>query len=210
MNHVLVDFRDELITIALRSKRLGRAALAVTASWTERFVTGLDISVALGQQNYDVPLTAALAATLPWDRKWLATFKGSQSHPIRRTMSMEHDEKAGFIALALAEGIHTCRTLPPRTKGRTDLVRRTARGSVEARAIKKGVSLLQADCCDKARDAYALNYQFANPFKLDFRHLNRRDLKGVGRLSLRARVGRPFAAAFVWQLPWIWPSLNLK
>ncbi|KAJ1625691.1 hypothetical protein T492DRAFT_1037875, partial [Pavlovales sp. CCMP2436] len=47
MNHVLVDFRDEL-----------------------------------------------LAAILPWDRKWLATFKGSQSHPIRRTMSMEHDEKA--------------------------------------------------------------------------------------------------------------------
>mmetsp|Transcript_42298 Transcript_42298/g.99278 ORF Transcript_42298/g.99278 Transcript_42298/m.99278 type:complete len:515 (-) Transcript_42298:196-1740(-) len=156
MNHVLFDVRDNFITIALRHKRLGRAALAVTASWTERFVTGLDISVALGQQNYDVPLTAALAATLPWDRRWLAAFKGSQSHPSRRTMSMEHDEKEGFISMALSEALHTCKTLPPKVKGRTGLIRKAASASVEARALAKGVSLLQADCCDKARDAYEL------------------------------------------------------
>lgn len=154
LNHVLFDIRFEFVTAELRRQRLGRAALATTTSWTSRFIPGFDVPVAIGPDNYDASLTETLVATPPWERKWLAAFKGSQTHPARRTLATQHDEAAGFVALTLSEGYHQCKTLPPKVKGRTALLRQASPVPVEQRAKAKGVSLLEADCCDKWREAY--------------------------------------------------------
>ncbi|KAG8457791.1 hypothetical protein KFE25_005804 [Diacronema lutheri] len=156
LNHVLFDIRFEFVTPELRRERLGRAALATTTLWTSRFVPGFDVPVAIGPDNYDAALTSSLVATPPWRRKWLAAFKGSQTHPARRTIATQHDEAAGFIALSLSEGYHQCKTLPPKVKGKTALARRASHIPVERRAAQKGVSLLEADCCDKWRTAYEM------------------------------------------------------
>jgi glucuronyl/N-acetylglucosaminyl transferase EXT1 len=155
LNHIVFDERITLITPAFRRQFLGRAALAVTAAWTEKIVYGFDIAVGQGQQRYDAATTEALLALPPWQRKWLAAFKGSQTHPSRRTLATQHDERAGFVALSLSESFHSsCKTLPPKIKGKTGLVRAAAAGTVQERAKEKGVSLLEADCCDKWRTAY--------------------------------------------------------
>jgi hypothetical protein len=155
LNHIFFDIRDEFITLDIRKRRLGRAGIAASsAAWSERMIAGLDVPVSLGVLNYNEPLTTALARTPPWERKWLATFKGSQTHPSRRTIATQHDEAAGFIALSLAEGIHTCRTLPPKIRSNTAAKRAEFQGTIEELAKAKGVSLLEADCCAKWRAAY--------------------------------------------------------
>lgn len=159
LNHVIFETQDNTFDMQTRWRTLGRAALAVVPSSTERFVPGLDVAIPLDQKNHDLKWRAALSNTPPWGRKWLAAFKGSVSHASRARFAMHHDEAAGFIAIVISEG-RECPTEIPKSKHNTSASRVAPSGTLEDRAAKAGISVFKADCCERARIAYeSYNYQ---------------------------------------------------
>lgn len=167
LNHLIVQHGDAGIDAAARERHFGRAALAQGHATASRFVHGLDIALGLhprllpadARSARDEPGAGASAAPRraadlpPWGRRYLLTFKGTESHPSRARASFHHDERRRVILSFFPNG-HHC--MPS-----TSLARPFA--------LERGRVLppLHADCCARMRKLYQA-YDYKELFNSTF------------------------------------------
>ena len=140
INHVFIDHWDRGIDAAERAQWLGRAAIAQGHATAERWVHGLDIALGLHPRMPLSPSDLRLAATPPWARRYLLTFKGTHSHISRVRAGMHHD-LARRVVLATFPHPMQCMV--------STSLRRPYAMSKERR-----LSPLHADCCQRLKVFY--------------------------------------------------------
>jgi len=144
LNHVFVVHTDEGISAVERVKYFGRAAIAQGHATAERFVRGLDIALGLRPKKFTTP-DAQLAASPPWARRYLLTFKGAVTHRARVRAGMHHDARRRVL-LVTYPNPHQC-------------LASTSVDHPHAQRRSHAFSPLHADCCVKLRAHYtSYNY----------------------------------------------------
>lgn len=141
LNHIFIDHSDAGIDVRDRVQGLGRAAIAQGHATAERWVHGLDIALALYPKLPHTADDVRLAATAPWNRRFLLTFKGTYSHVSRVRAGMHHDRRRGTI-IATFPHAHQC--LPS-----------TSLTSPFALGTKESLLPLHVDCCQQLKRFYA-------------------------------------------------------
>ncbi|KAJ1637809.1 exostosin family-domain-containing protein [Pavlovales sp. CCMP2436] len=107
INHIFVNHDDGGVDSASRELHFGAAAIAQGHATIERFVPGLDIALGLHPRLLPGPRYNTNLATLaPWRRRYLLSFKGTESHPARARASFHHDEAKGVIVVFFPNGHH--------------------------------------------------------------------------------------------------------
>ncbi|KAG8461430.1 hypothetical protein KFE25_010617 [Diacronema lutheri] len=202
LNHVFVQHDWRGIDAQTRERHFGRAMVAQGASLEDRFVPGLDI--ALGLHPKLLPSGergAQLAALEPWRRRYLLTFKGTESHVSRIRASLHHDETRGVVLAYFPSGVHCAAS--------TSLARPYAHDG------RVALPLLHADCCARMLKLFRA-YDYVQLMNSTFALVMRGDQPASFRLAeVLAHGCVPVFYGFdETVLPWAelidWPALSLS
>lgn len=109
-NHMIFETTDIGISSAMRTRFLGHAMLAQGVSLVDNFIHGMDVAVPIRAPTRVWQTSARFARSLPWERKWLLTFKGTASHGVRSRLALYHDEQKR-VAILVYPIHHHCSSL---------------------------------------------------------------------------------------------------